>query len=125
MPSGGVDTRARTHAHSLIICMYVCCCVCKYVWGTLFFLCQTFIRYVYATLPLAACKANKANFLFIPQECEYVCEYVHVCMYVCLCLYLCSHARERYCLLVSGSLILNFFHCESFLPTVQGCFFFT
>lgn len=63
-----------------------------------------------------ACKANKANFLFIPRVS--VCECVYLSM-LCVC-----QARE---ILpdVAGSLILNFFHCESFLPTVQGCFFHT
>lgn len=46
------------------------------------------------------------------------CECVYLSM-LCVC-----QARE---ILpdVAGSLILNFFHCESFLPTVQGCFFHT
>lgn len=53
-----------------------------------------------------------------------------MCQCVCECMCISVYARvcgkpERYCLLVAESLILNFFHCESFLPTVQGCFFHT
>lgn len=42
------------------------------------------------------------------------------CLYLYVSMYVSARHSQRYSLHVAESLILNFFHCESFLQTVKG-----